>query len=59
MEMSKLDLKAEGDRATNLLCGKVVAYVARHRAEGVMLEFTDGTRLYVDSSQGSVELSVT
>jgi len=59
MEFSQQDLEAESVRATNLLRGKVVAHVSRHRAKEVMIEFTDGTRLFVGSSQGSVELSIT
>jgi len=52
-------LEAEAAIATDLLRGKVVAHVSRHRAEEVMVEFNDGTRLFVDSSSGAVELSIT
>jgi len=43
-----MDLDAESERATELLRGKVVARVARFRNEEVVVEFEDGTRLYVD-----------
>jgi len=58
MDMNQ-ELEAEAANATDLLRGKVVAHVSRHRAEEVMVEFTDGTRLFVDSSNGAVELSIT
>ena len=53
------DLNAEAERATELLRGKVVARVERHREAEVMVEFTDGTRLYIDRSDSGVELSIT
>jgi hypothetical protein len=59
MEMSQQELEAEAARVTDMLRGKVVAHVFRHRTMEVMVQFTDGTRLFVDSSGGSVELSVT
>lgn len=54
-----MDLDAESEHATELLKGKIVARVVRHRAEEVCVEFADGTRLYVDRSDDGVELSVT
>jgi len=54
-----MDLQAEAKRATEMLKGKVLAHVTRHRAEEICLEFTDGTRLYVDRSADGVELSIT
>jgi hypothetical protein len=54
-----MDLEAEAKRATKMLKGKVVAHVTRHRAEEICIEFTDGTRLYVDRSVNGVELSIT
>ena len=52
------DLIAEAERATELLAGKIVARVTRHREAEVMIEFTDGTRLYVDGGGDGVELSI-
>jgi len=59
MSVSQQELEAEAARATELLRGKVVAHIARHRDAEVMVQFTDGTRLFVDGALGSVELSVT
>ena len=52
------DLEREAERATELLGGLTVRVVKRHRPEEVMVEFCDGTRLYVDA-EGEVELSRT
>ena len=52
-------LAEESDRATEMLAGKVVARVARHRAGEVLVEFEDGTRLFVDRTDSGVELSIT
>ena len=57
--MNTMNLDEEGERATQMLKGKVVALVSRHRNEEVCIEFSDGTRLYVDHSEGGVELSIT
>ncbi|HKO98271.1 MAG TPA: hypothetical protein VJU86_14835 [Pyrinomonadaceae bacterium] len=56
-----MNLKSEAKRASEMLKGKVVARVTRHRAEEVCLEFTDGTRIYVDRKAGGegLELSIT
>ena len=53
------DLNAEAERATELLGGKVVSRVTRHRAGEVCVEFTDGTRLFVDRADEGVELTIT
>ena len=53
-----VDLDEEAKRATELLKGKVVARVARHREGEVMVEFADGTRLYVDRRDDGIELSI-
>jgi hypothetical protein len=52
-------LKAEGRRASRMLKGKVVKVVHRHRAGEVLIEFEDGTRLFVDAKGDQVELSIT
>jgi hypothetical protein len=52
-------LESEGRRATELLKGKVVSAIWRHRNGEVAIEFTDGTRLFVDHTQDGVELSIT
>ena len=42
-----------------MLRGKVVARVMRHRNREFGMEFTDGTRLFVDAHQDEIELSIT
>ena len=54
-----MNLKAESKRASTMLNGKVVAHITRHRAEEVCVEFTDGSRLYVDRHSEGLELSIT
>jgi ribosomal protein S6E (S10) len=54
-----MDLNEESERATEMLKGKVVAKVIRHRNREIGIEFTDGTRLFVDAHQDEVELSIT
>lgn len=54
-----MDLEAESNRATELLVGKVVAKVLRAREKEVCVEFTDGTRLFIDHKIDNVELSIT
>ena len=50
-----MNLDEEGERATQLLKGKLVALVSRHRNEEVCIEFADGARLYVDRNERGVE----
>jgi hypothetical protein len=54
-----MNLEQEAERATDLLKGKEVAKVTRHRAKEVCVEFTDGTRLFVDHHPDDIELSIT
>lgn len=42
-----------------MLRGKVVSVVWRHRKGEIGIEFTDGTRLFVDQTPVGVELSIT
>jgi hypothetical protein len=46
--MTEIELENEAARATELLAGKIVSRVWRHREAEVGVEFTDGTRLFVD-----------
>jgi len=39
--------------------GKIVSIVWRHRPGEVLVEFTDGTRLFVDAKGDKAELSIT
>lgn len=52
-------LENEAERASEMLRGKVVARVIRNRPTEVLLEFTDGTRLFVDRAADALELSIT
>jgi diphthamide synthase subunit DPH2 len=42
-----------------MLKGKIVEKVWRHRSKEIGIQFTDGTRLFVDISEGGLELSIT
>lgn len=59
MVPSKEVLDAESARATTMLQGKTVARVVRHRPTELLIEFVDGTRLFVDRAEAGVELSIT
>lgn len=54
-----MDLEQEAKEAEVLLKGKVVDKVSRNREKEVCIEFTDGTRLFVDHIENSLELSIT
>lgn len=43
----------------NLLRGKVITLVKRRRPGELLIEFSDGTRLFVDHKAEGLELSVT
>jgi hypothetical protein len=53
-----MTLDEEERRATEMLRGKTVKVVQRHRAGEVVIEFSDETRLFVDAA-GPLELSIT
>ncbi|MBL0121846.1 MAG: hypothetical protein IPP88_03655 [Betaproteobacteria bacterium] len=53
------ELSKESARASELLRGKVVSRVVRHREGAVMIEFADGTRFFVHQVSTGVELSIT
>ncbi len=54
-----IDLEKEASQATQMLAGKTIAFIRRHKFTEVLIEFTDGSRLFVDSSENGVELSIT
>jgi len=55
-----MNLDDEALRATKLLEGRVVRAIHRHTAREVMVEFVDGSRLFVDWREDrSLELSIT
>ncbi len=53
-----MNLTEEESRATEMLAGRVVTRVKRHRASEVLVEFSDGTRFFVDAAT-PLELSIT
>jgi len=54
-----LELKLEADRATEILKGKKVLKILRHRIGEFGIEFTDGKRLFLDHQPESIEISIT
>jgi hypothetical protein len=52
-------LASEAIRATTLLHGKAVDKVVRHRPSELLLEFNDGTRLFIDIVGSALEVSIT
>jgi hypothetical protein len=59
MKRSIEELARESARATDMLLGKTVARLVRHQNSEVLVEFSDGTRLFVDYRDGGLELSIT
>jgi molybdopterin-binding protein len=59
MRQPMVDLKDEAAKLTDLLRGKIVKVVRGHRSREVMIEFDDGTRLFVDNISDELEFSVT
>ena len=59
MDHSQGDLHEEAARATEMLQGKTVARVMRNRPGEVVIEFRDGTRVFVERSETGVEVSIT
>ncbi|MCW2394585.1 MULTISPECIES: hypothetical protein [unclassified Sphingobium] len=53
-----MTLDDETTRATEMLRGKIVKRVIRHRESEVLIEFEDGSRFFADSKT-SLELSIT
>lgn len=53
-----MTLDEETARATEMLRGKMVKRVVRHREGEVLIEFEDGSRFFADSKT-SLELSIT
>ena len=54
-----MKLEEESKNAEKMLKGKKVKSVFRHRRNEFGLEFTDGTRLFVDLTLDGLELSIT
>ena len=54
-----MDIEEEAKEMTSRLRGKTVKIVLRHRANEVLLEFEDNTRLFVNVSGDGLDFSVT
>ncbi|WDS35240.1 hypothetical protein [Pseudoxanthomonas sp.] len=54
-----MTLEEEAEGATKLLAGRVVETIWRRRPGEIVIQFTDGSRLFVDINDASLELSVT
>jgi hypothetical protein len=52
------DLKDEEQQLQALIADKVVAQVRHHRASELMLEFSDGSRLFVNVAGQDLDLSL-
>jgi hypothetical protein len=57
--ITKSALNKEAKKATTMLKGKTILQVWRHRPKEIGIEFTDGTRLFVDMQEDGLELSIT
>jgi hypothetical protein len=53
------DLEKEAAKISRLLKGKTVKIVRRHRVSEIMVEFDDGTRLFVNQDSDGLEFSIT
>lgn len=53
-----MTLAEDARRATEMLKGKTVLWVARHRENETVVRFSDGTTLFVDAKT-PLELSIT
>ena len=42
-----------------MLKGKIISAVYRHGENEVLIQFTDGTRFFIDKNQSGLELSIT
>lgn len=55
-----MEMRQEASNATELLKGKVVEALLRHRKGEVVVKFTDGTTLFIDFTEdGTLEMSIT
>jgi hypothetical protein len=57
--MPKETLEEEAKIVTEMLKGKVVRKVWRHRAKEIVIVFEDETTLYVDHQPEELEISIT
>ncbi len=53
------ELKREANQLTKMLKGKSLLKIWRHRSNEIVVEFSDGSRLFVDAHKEGIETSVT
>ncbi len=53
------ELEKEAKRATEMLKDKKVFIIFRHRIGEFGIEFTDGTRLFIDHEPEGLEITIT
>ncbi len=53
------DLRKEAKETTQMLKGKIVHRIWRHRPKEIVIQFTDGATLFVDMETDGLELSIT
>lgn len=56
--MVENNLQQEAKRATTLLKGKIVTKCIRNKPNEIIITFSDGTRIFIDS-KSNLELSIT
>ena len=57
--MNKNPLDEEAINATEMLNGKIVSKVHRFKNTELIIEFKDGSRLFVDKKESGLEMSIT
>jgi phosphoribosylglycinamide formyltransferase-1 len=53
------DLSAESSKISDLLRGKLIKHVYRHRIGEILIEFDDDTRLFINVDSSDLDLSIT
>ncbi len=54
-----MNLNEESESIEKLLKGKIVQKIFRHRENEFGIEFTDGSRIFIDKVEKGLELSIT
>ena len=59
MEMTSTNLDREAAEIAMLISGKRVSVVRRHRIGEIMIEFDDGSRLFINKTPNDLDFSIT
>ena len=59
MEITSTNLEREAAEIAMLISGRRVSVVRRHRIGEIMIEFDDGTRLFINSTPDDLDFSIT